>query len=165
MRISPLLLFIYPLLELWVLIKVGASIGALNTIFLLIGSSVLGSFLLRTQGLKAALAMRQKIANGALGGEDILRHIGTTFAGLLLIIPGFITSTIGLLLLLPPVRHLIARRFVNNFRKRNPQAHGEFNVYEGEFTRASNEPQHKPENILEAEFTVVDDNDDDRSKK
>ena len=105
-----LLLFIgLPMVEIYVLIQVGHQIGALWTIALLIAVAVLGSALLRLQGLATLANVRAAMARGELPTEAILEGLVLLVAGVLMVTPGFVTDIAGLLCLLPPLRRAIAR--------------------------------------------------------
>ncbi len=108
-----LILFVLlPIIEITLLIKIGASIGAFATILLLILSAVLGIQLLRIQGFFALLKLNENMQRGEVPTEHILATMLLAAVGLLLIIPGFFTSIIGFIGLLPVVRHLIAKRWI-----------------------------------------------------
>lgn len=105
-----LLLFIgLPMVEIYVLIQVGHQIGAMWTIALLIAVAVLGSALLRLQGLATLANVRAAMARGELPTEAILEGLVLLVAGVLMVTPGFVTDIAGLLCLLPPLRRAIAR--------------------------------------------------------
>lgn len=105
-----LLLFIgLPMLEIYVLIKVGHELGALWTIVLLIAIAALGSVLLRLQGLATLANVRAAMARGELPTETILEGLVLLLAGVLMVTPGFVTDIAGFLFLMPPVRRRLAR--------------------------------------------------------
>lgn len=98
-----------PLVELYVLIQVGQAIGALQTLLLVLATSVAGGWLLKREGAKAfqrfALAVQQRRAPTTEVADGLLVLVG----GLLLLVPGFVSDVLGLLLLLPPTRALLRR--------------------------------------------------------
>ena len=105
-----LLLFIgLPMVEIYVLIKVGHELGALWTIALLLGIAALGSALLRLQGLATLANVQAAITRGELPTETILEGLVLLLAGVLMVTPGFVTDLAGFLFLLPPVRRALAR--------------------------------------------------------
>jgi UPF0716 protein FxsA len=110
-----LVLVIGPLVELAVFIQVGQWIGYPEAILLLFLISVVGIFIVRHQGLGTYRRVRGQIRAGVVPTADLVNGLIILVAGLLLILPGFITSIVGLLLLLPPVRGfvraLLRRRF------------------------------------------------------
>lgn len=108
MRRSVIALFILilPLLEIAGFVVVGSRIGALATVGLVIASGVLGSVLLRVQGMSALRRAQIEAQAGGAPDREIVHGAVIMLAGLLLIIPGFITDIIGLLLFIPAVRDI-----------------------------------------------------------
>jgi len=115
MRLALLLFILVPIIEMTVLIKVGSHIGALATIGLVILTAILGVTIIRKQGLETALKAQEKMARGELPASEVAEGIMLIFAGLCLMMPGFITDAIGGLLLIPPLRRLFAAGLVVNF--------------------------------------------------
>jgi UPF0716 protein FxsA len=103
-----------PILELYVIIKVGGLIGVLPTLALLLAISFLGAALLRHQGRSAWQRFNLAIAERRLPGREVADGLMITVGGALLLTPGFITDAVGLLLLLPPTR-AIARRLLRAY--------------------------------------------------
>jgi UPF0716 protein FxsA len=100
-----------PILELYVIIKVGGLIGVLPTLVLLFGMSLLGATLLRHQGRGAWQRFNRALAERRFPGHEVADGLMITIGGALLLTPGFITDFVGLLLLIPPTR-AIARRLL-----------------------------------------------------
>lgn len=132
MRPFLFLLLLYPLLELWVLVKVGSAIGALGLLALVILSGMAGLWILRRAGWLALWQAR-------LSGSPI-RAVSDGFllalAGLLLLLPGLIGDVLGLALLLPGTRRGLLRRLLATVAARSggtPRRPAE--VIEGEFRR------------------------------
>lgn len=92
-----------PIAELLLLIQAGAAFGFWPTVGVVVGTACLGIYLIRQQGLAAIRSAQQDRATGEIPVAAILTGIRLAFAGMLLIIPGFITDAIGLLLLVPGV--------------------------------------------------------------
>jgi UPF0716 protein FxsA len=107
MRVFLLLLLLFPVLELFVLVKVGMSIGFLPTFLLVVGGSMLGIFVVRVAGLATAMSARQSLARGELPAQQMLDGLMMTIGGGLLVLPGFISDVLGLLCLMPFTRRLI----------------------------------------------------------
>lgn len=99
-----------PLLELYVLIEVGSGIGGIATIALCLFTAALGGFLIRIQGIRTLLSAQQQMAQGSVPAEHALHGIFLAIAGLLLFLPGFITDSLGFLLLIPAVRKLLMKK-------------------------------------------------------
>lgn len=111
MRIFPLglaLFILIPLLEIFLMIKVGTHIGAFNTILLIIVTAVIGVALLRMQGLSTMQRFQHQMQRGELPAVTLLEAMMLFFAGALLLTPGFFTDGIGFVLLIPPIRRAIA---------------------------------------------------------
>lgn len=104
--VIPLFLLALPFLEIAGFVIVGQKIGVLSTLALVIASGVLGAILLRTQGLGAMSRIRRELDAGGDPGREVAHGAMIMLAGVLLLIPGFVTDIIGLLLFLPPVRDL-----------------------------------------------------------
>jgi UPF0716 protein FxsA len=107
-RISflPLLLLALPLLEIAGFVVVGRQIGALAVIGLVLVSAVAGSLLLRHQGLGVMARARAEIEAGRDPSRQLAHGAMIVLAAILLIVPGFLTDIVGLLMFLPPVRDL-----------------------------------------------------------
>ncbi len=104
-----LLLFILvPLLDAWLLFQVGGMIGFANTIALVVFTGVLGAWLFRLQGARTWDRWQASLAEGRVPEEGVLGGAMLLLGGALLVTPGVITDVVGLLLLLPPTRRLIA---------------------------------------------------------
>jgi len=110
------------IVEIWVLIKVGSVIGALASVFLMLLSAGVGISLVRSQGLQTLLSMQQRMAAGELPAREILQGMLLAIAGLLLILPGFVTDAVGLLLLQPALRDWLAGRWLNYSQLHMPVA-------------------------------------------
>lgn len=109
----PLFLLALPFLEIAGFIVVGSKIGVLATLALVILSIFLGVFLLRLQGFGLVQKIREETAAGRTPKRELVHGVMLVFAAFLLIIPGFITDIIGLLLFIPAVRD-IGWRFISD---------------------------------------------------
>jgi len=133
-----ILLFIgLPLIEVYFLIKVGSVIGAVPTIALSILCAILGAWLVRRQGFGVLMRVRESLARDEAPALDILDGALLLVAGLFLLLPGFITDTVGFLLLIPPLRRWVVRRYVKVMpvRTHGPGAERGPRVIEGHFRR------------------------------
>lgn len=110
MRLSylPFLLIIMPVLEISVFIMIGGQIGVLNTVLIILFTAILGSFLLRRQGLGLLAKIQHKMAEGQVPGHDLTHGVMILVAGILLLTPGFVTDAIGFSLFVPQIREIIA---------------------------------------------------------
>lgn len=113
-----LVFIVVPIAELYVIIQVGQVIGALPTIAILVADSILGSWLLRTQGRTAWRRFNEAVREGRVPAREVLDGTLVIFGGAFLITPGFITDVIGIVLLLPPTRAVVRRGLVGFFSRR-----------------------------------------------
>lgn len=106
MRLSliPLIFLGYILLEIAVFILVGDAIGVLPTLGLILLSGVVGIGLMRVQGFGVIARIRTEQAAGRVPGREVLHGFMILLAGILLLLPGFVTDVLGLLLFIPAVR-------------------------------------------------------------
>jgi len=111
-RPFPIFAFLFlvtPLIELYFLIKVGESIGAWKTVFLVIFTAFTGVWLLRQQGLSTLGRFQKSMMEGKAPAGEMLEGVFLLLGGGLLLIPGFVTDFIGLLCLLPFSRQYFAK--------------------------------------------------------
>ncbi len=129
-----ILLLIIPLIELYFLIQVGGMIGALPTVLLTIFTAVAGLFLMRSQGLATLQHAQQQMASGESPEASMFEGVFIFLGGLMLFFPGLISDTIGLLLLIPPVRHFLVKQSSKGMKARSYYRYqrGE-QVFEGEW--------------------------------
>lgn len=112
------LFIVVPLLEIFAFIQVGSVIGALPTLALIVLTAAAGVLLVRWQGIKVVLEARRSLARNELPLLAVVHGSLLLLAGLLLLTPGFVTDAAGFLLLIPPVRSLVARRVSDWLRVR-----------------------------------------------
>lgn len=113
-----LLLILWPIAELFVAIKVAEAIGVLLTVVLLIVGWPLGVWLMKAEGRAAWQRLSAAVAEGRAPGREAIDGALVLVGGVMLIIPGFITDAVGLLLLLAPTRALARGAIARNFRGR-----------------------------------------------
>lgn len=99
-----LLFTLLPLLELYLLIKVGSYLGAGLTVLLVFATGVAGAYLARLQGWQTWRRMQENLRRGVAPTADVVDGILILTAGLLLVTPGILTDAVGLALLFPPTR-------------------------------------------------------------
>lgn len=100
------LFVIAPIVELYVLIKTGQAIGVLNTIGLLIVVAMIGSWLIKREGLKVWNRFATQVQAGQEPSREIADGVCVLVAGLMMIVPGFVSDVLALFLLFPPTRAL-----------------------------------------------------------
>ncbi len=102
------LLVVIPAVEIATFIAVGGRIGALPTVLLTLFTAALGIWLVRLQGVLTLHEMGRQLAQGSVPAREIVSGMLLGLAGILLLVPGFVTDAIGLLLLITPLRRLLA---------------------------------------------------------
>ena len=124
-----LLIIVIPLIEIYLFIKIGSQIGALNTISLILITAVIGIYYARYEGLNTLKSGLSQIISNKLPVYEIISGATLAFASLLLIFPGFATDIIGFLLIFPFTRKLLFNLFSNNLKSQKNKK----NFIEGEF--------------------------------
>ncbi|WP_173934397.1 FxsA family protein [Chelativorans sp. Marseille-P2723] len=104
--IIPIILLATPIIEIATFIWVGEHIGILATLALIFATAIAGTILLRIQGFGIFTRMRRTLEEGQVPGREVVHGVMILVAGILLVLPGFVTDTIGILLFIPPVRDL-----------------------------------------------------------
>lgn len=109
MRFSlvPFALLVIPLLEIAAFVVIGGEIGLWATLALVVVTAVIGSFLLRWQGLSLVSRIQNELAAQRLPAKDMVRGVMLLLAGVLLLTPGFVTDTIGFLLFVPTFQDFV----------------------------------------------------------
>jgi len=121
-----------PVLEIYLFIKIGANIGAFNTILLIFLTAIVGIFYARYEGFNTLRSGLSQLIKNEIPIYEIVSGAAIAFAALLLIIPGFATDVFGLLLIFPFSRKLIFSKFNKKYsNKKNKDE--EKNFIEGEY--------------------------------
>lgn len=134
-------IFLYVYIEISIFIQVAHVLGVLLTLVLVIFTSVIGMSLVRNQGFKNFVLMQQKMAAGENPAAEMIKSVSLIIAGLLLLLPGFFTDFLGLLLLLPPVQKHLTVKLMPHLRfSRMPgggfsAGTGGGNTFDGEYQR------------------------------
>ena len=103
-----LLLFVVgPIADLVLLIRFGQAFGFLTALEVVLGTAILGAWVVKAQGVRAAAQVRGELAAGRPPGRVMLDGLAILMGGVLLILPGLITDAFGLALLFPPTRYLL----------------------------------------------------------
>ena len=93
-----------PVIELVLLIKIGARIGAINTVSIVLLTGIGGAYLARSQGLRVLMQMRREIQSGILPADSLIDGVMILAGGILLLTPGFLTDIVGFSVLIPFTR-------------------------------------------------------------
>ena len=124
-----LLIIGIPAIEIYLMIKIGGMIGALNTIFLIFFTAITGVYFARLEGLNAIRSGFNQLLKNEVPIYEIISGATLAFAALLLIIPGFLTDLVGFLLIIPITRKFFINSIFSKFnRKKNDE-----NIIEGSF--------------------------------
>lgn len=107
-----ILLFLLVYIEITLFIKVSDIMGVALTLILVIATSCLGVSMVRQQGIRTLIQMQDKLAQGENPAAEMVKSVSLFISGFLLLIPGFFTDFLGLLLLLPPVQALLTLRMM-----------------------------------------------------
>lgn len=141
-----LLFVMVPVAEISLLIRVGGSIGPLNTILFVILTAVLGAYLVRQQGFATITKLQEESNAGRIPAMQIAEGVALLFAGAVLLTPGFITDALGFSLLIPPVRQGIITWFI----KRGLTSSSQFSFTQGPSSPPG--PHIRPD-VIEGEYT------------
>jgi len=103
-----ILILLFPLIEISVFMDVGAAIGVGPTLLLTVGSAIWGISMVRLQGMDTWQRLQRTMAQGETPAYEMFEGSLLLIAGMLLLIPGFVTDAVGLVLLIPPLRKRLA---------------------------------------------------------
>tara|TARA_R110001592_G_scaffold267611_1_gene533668 strand:+ start:23801 stop:24304 length:504 start_codon:yes stop_codon:yes gene_type:complete len=160
----PILFFIFivvPIVEMYLLIKVGAVIGGLYTIGLVLLTALIGVSLLKKQGLSTFMNAQQKMQTGQMPIKEIAEGLMLAVAGALLLTPGFVTDTVGFILLTPVLRQYLATKVFQKWIKNAQHAtfagsSTHFYTNQDSFRQNYSESNEKS-GVIEGEFQEVSD--------
>ena len=133
-----LLIILIPVVEIYVLIKVGSEIGAITTILLIFITAIIGIYYAKYEGLNTLRSGVVQLNKNEIPAFEVLSSAAIAFAALLLIVPGFVTDFFGFLLIFPPSRKILFKKFSEKFNKN----------------------KYKKNNFIDGEFEDIEDNDD-----
>jgi UPF0716 protein FxsA len=126
-----LLFTLVPALEIYILIRVGALIGPLNTLLTIVLTGILGAYYARQQGFRIIRRIRQKLEEGDLPGNELINGFMLLIGGALLLTPGFLTDLLGLSSIFPPTRDVL-KNVVKAYLNRKIKQ-GEIRAHKGPF--------------------------------
>ncbi|MCI5059490.1 MAG: FxsA family protein [Alphaproteobacteria bacterium] len=140
---------VVPLVELYVFLQVGESLGIFHTLLICVLTAIIGGFLVKQQGLATLMGAKSDMRTGKMPIGRLFDGFCIVIAGALLLTPGFVTDGIGFALLLPPLRAVLREILMKS---------GKFHFYTGA-TRASDargQSPHSETTIIEGEFEHVE---------
>jgi len=135
-QMNTIILFIIgiPAIEIYLMIKVGGAIGALNTILLIFFTAITGIYFAKIAGISTLRSGFKQIIKNELPTYEIISGAALAFAALLLILPGFLTDIVGFLLIIPFTRKFLIKPISSKFnQKKNNE-----NIIEGSFEEENN---------------------------
>tara|TARA_B100000989_G_scaffold18156_1_gene11977 strand:- start:4228 stop:4659 length:432 start_codon:yes stop_codon:yes gene_type:complete len=118
MNTALLLIIGIPLIEIYLFIKIGSQIGAFNTVLLILTTAVAGVAYARYEGFNTLKSGLSQLVKNEIPVYEIISGATLAFAALLLILPGFATDIIGILLIVPFTRKVILSKFINKNKKK-----------------------------------------------
>ena len=125
-----LAVILIPIVEIYLFIKIGSQIGAINTIILIFFTAIIGVYYAKYEGLNTLRSGMVQIVKNQIPARELISGAAIAFAAILLIIPGFATDLIGFLLIMPVTRKLILGKFNKKFEQKNTKKN---DFIEGEF--------------------------------
>ena len=135
-----LLIISIPIIEIYLLIKIGSEIGAITTILLIFSTAIIGVYYAKYEGLNTLKSGFQQLSKNETPAYEVISGAALAFAALLLIIPGFATDILGFLLVFPPSRNLIFKIFSKKLKNKNLKKN---NFIDGEFEDIDDENDRK----------------------
>ena len=130
MNTAILSIILVPIIEIYLFIKIGAKIGAFNTILLIFLTALTGIFYARYEGLNTLKSGFSQMVKNEIPAYEMISGAAIAFGALLLIIPGFATDILGFLIIFPLTRKLIFRKVSKEFKNKESRKN---NFIEGEF--------------------------------
>ena len=111
-------IILIPIIEIYLLIKIGSQIGAIATILLIFSTAIIGVYYAKYEGLNTIKSGFIQLSKNEAPAFEILSGAAIAFAALLLIVPGFVTDIVGFSLIFPPSRKLIFKNLSKKFSKK-----------------------------------------------
>ena len=133
MNTAIILILGIPLIEIYLFIKIGSEIGALNTILLILTTAIVGIWYARYEGFNTLRSGMSQLVKNELPLYEIISGAAIAFAALLLILPGFATDIIGILLIFPVTRKIILSKYSKKNNSKKKSNIKEKNYIEGEY--------------------------------
>ena len=125
-----LAIIVIPVLEIYLLIKIGSQIGAITTILLIFTTAIIGIYYAKYEGLNTLRSGFSQLSRNETPAYEVISGAAIAFAAILLIIPGFLTDLLGFLLIFPITRKIIFGNFTKKFKNKRTVKK---NFIDGEF--------------------------------
>ena len=110
MNSALLAIIVVPILEIYLFIKIGSKIGAFNTIFLIFFTAIIGIYYAKYEGLNTLKSAMKQFVENEIPIYEIVSGAALAFAALLMILPGFLTDIVGLLIIFPWTRKIFLKK-------------------------------------------------------
>jgi len=133
-------IIIVPILEIYLLIKIGSKIGAITTILLIFTTAIVGVYYAKYEGLNTLKSGLTLLSKNETPTYEMLSGTVIAFAAVLLIVPGFLTDVLGFLLIFPASRKFFLKKITNRFDHKKDKKN---NFIEGEFEDIEDEENDK----------------------
>ena len=133
MNTALILILGIPLIEIYLFIKIGSQIGALNTVLLILITAIVGIWYARYEGFNTLRSGMSQLVKNELPLYEIISGAAIAFAALLLILPGFATDIIGILLIFPVTRKIILSKYSKKYSSKKKSKNVGKNFIEGEY--------------------------------
>jgi UPF0716 protein FxsA len=142
---NPILLSILlvPVIEIYLLIKIGSQIGAITTILLIFTTAIVGIYYAKYEGLNTLKSGFAQLSKNEMPTYEMISGAAIALAALLLIIPGFATDVIGFLIIFPITRRLIFIKFNNKLKSNKSKYEEKKDFIDGEFEDIENDDDRK----------------------
>jgi UPF0716 protein FxsA len=137
-----LLIILVPVIEIFLLIKIGSEIGAITTILLIFTTAIVGVYYAKYEGLNILKSGFTQISRNKAPTYEMVSGAAIAFAALLLIIPGFATDIFGFLILFPFTRNFFLEKFFKKFKREEKRAEKN-NFIDGDFEDIEDEDDRK----------------------
>jgi len=118
MNAAILMIIFVPIIEIYLFIKIGSQIGAISTISLILFTAILGVFYARYEGFNTLRSAISQLVKNEIPFYEIISGAAIAMAALLLILPGFLTDFVGLLIIFPPTRKLFFKKITSNYTQK-----------------------------------------------
>ena len=142
MNTALLLIIGIPLIEIYLFIKIGSQIGAFNTVLLILTTAVAGVAYARYEGFNTLKSGLSQLVKNEIPVYEIISGATLAFAALLLILPGFATDIIGILLIIPFTRKVMLSKFINKNKKKYESENNK-NYIDGDYEDISDDNDKK----------------------
>ena len=133
MNTALILILGIPLIEIYLFIKIGSQIGALNTVLLIIITAIVGIWFARYEGFNTLRSGMSQLVRNEVPLYEMISGAAIAFAALLLILPGFATDIIGILLIFPVTRKIILSKYSKKYSSKKKSKNVGKNFIEGEY--------------------------------